>query len=231
MYCINCGVKLEESQQHCPLCGVKVYHPDLQLPNGDSLYPNHRYPAPEVASRAAQIVLTMLMAIADLITLFVDYQINGSITWGGIAAGGILVFYVAFILPFWFRKVNPLVYFPGVSAAIALYLWYLNGVLGGEWFWSFALPVTVYLGVLITLQSWLLARWRSRWLTILGGGMIALGVFVVLMEYLIYVTFAAIRFVAWSVYPFISLSLLGAMLIFLAINRKAREKMERKFFI
>ena len=231
MYCINCGVKLEDSQKQCPLCGVKVYHPDLQLPKGEPLYPNHRYPAPEVASRAAQIVLTTLMTIAALITSFVDYQINGSITWGGIAAGGILVAYVVFVTPFWTRKVNPLVYIPGVFGTIVVYLWYLAYTVGGVWFWSFALPATAYLGTLVTLESWLLVRWRSRALTILGGGMIALGAFVVLLEYLIYITFSVRKFVAWSVYPFISLLLLGVMLIFLAINRSAREKMERKFFI
>lgn len=231
MYCINCGVKLAESQQRCPLCGVMVYHPELGLPTGEPLYPRHRYPAPEAASMAAQIILSTLMAIAFLITMYVDYQINGNITWGGMASGGILVFYVIFVLPFWFRKINPLVYVPGVFLVIALYLQYLAYVTEGEWFLSFALPVTVYLGILITLESWLLQRWRSRILTILGGGMIALGCLMLLMEYLICVTFAVGKYVAWSVYPFISLSLLGAMLIFLAINRKAREKMERKFFI
>jgi hypothetical protein len=37
--------------------------------------------------------------------------------------------------------------------------------------------------------------------------------------------------VGWSFYPLIVLVLFGGMLLFLAANGKARETMERKFFI
>ena len=39
------------------------------------------------------------------------------------------------------------------------------------------------------------------------------------------------RFLGWSIYPLVSLGMIGAFLIFLAIYRPARELMERKFFI
>ena len=29
MYCVNCGVKLAPTESVCPLCGTRVYHPDL----------------------------------------------------------------------------------------------------------------------------------------------------------------------------------------------------------
>lgn len=231
MYCINCGVKLGDTEEKCPLCGVKVYHPDLVRSEGEPLYPRHRYPAPEAASKAAHIVVTTLMAIAVLTTLYIDYQINGAVTWGGYSAGGILVAYVLLVLPFWFRHLNPLVYVPGVTGAIALYLYYIDHTTQGGWFLGFALPVTVYVGALVTVQVYLLSRHRDKALTILGCGFMALGFLMILMEHLIYHVFQRSRFVGWSVYPLISLVLLGAMLIFLAVNRRAREKMERKFFV
>ena len=231
MYCINCGVKLEDTESRCPLCGVVVYHPDLTRETAQPLYPRHRYPAPEVASKAAQIVVSTLMAIAMLTTLYIDRQINGRISWGGIVAGGILVAYVMLVLPFWFRRVHPLAYVPGVFGTIALYLLYICHVTGGSWFMGFALPITVYLGILLSVQSYLLTRYRNRVLTILGWGLIAMGGLMVLMEYRIFRTFPDVKFVGWSVYPLISLALLGAMLLFLAVNRRAREKMEEKFFI
>lgn len=66
MYCINCGVKLEDTESRCPLCGVTVYHPELTRQTAEPLYPRHRYPAPEAASKAAHIVVSTLMAIALL---------------------------------------------------------------------------------------------------------------------------------------------------------------------
>lgn len=231
MYCINCGVKLADSEKRCPLCGTEVYHPGFSRPEGEPLYPPHRYPAPEVTSKAAQIVVTTLTAIALLITLTIDWQLNRTVTWSGFVAGGIGVGYMGLVMPFWFRRVDPLVYVPAVFGSVALYLWYINSATDGGWFFSFALPVTLYLGTLVTVQAWLLSRWGSKVLNILGGGLIAMGVLMPLVEYLIFYTFSLAKFVGWSLYPLISLVLLGAMLIFLAVNRRAREKMEEKFFI
>lgn len=231
MYCINCGVKLADTEEKCPLCGVSVYHPELHRPGTEPLYPRHRYPAPQAASRAVQIVVTTLMAIAVLITLYIDYQINAAVTWSGFAAGGIGLAYILLVLPFWFKRINPLLYCPGLFAAVALYLLYIAYKTEGSWFWGFALPVTAYVGVLVTGQVHLLMRRRDKALTIVGGGFIGIGCLMVLMEHLICTVFERARFVGWSVYPLISLVLLGAMLIFLAVNRRAREKMERKFFI
>ena len=51
------------------------------------------------------------------------------------------------------------------------------------------------------------------------------------MELLLGITFDKLLFIGWSWYPLIALVLLGGMLIFLAICRPAREKMERRFFL
>ena len=67
-------------------------------------------------------------------------------------------------------------------------------------------------------------------LYILGGTLMALGAVMLLVEFLMMLTFR-MPYVGWSVYPLIALFLLGGMLIFLAICRPARESMERRFFV
>jgi hypothetical protein len=52
-----------------------------------------------------------------------------------------------------------------------------------------------------------------------------------LMEFLLGITFEKIQFIGWSFYPMVSLVLIGGLLIFLGICRPAREAMERKFFV
>ena len=64
---------------------------------------------------------------------------------------------------------------------------------------------------------------------IFGGAFIALGALVVLVEFLLKVTFG-IGFSGWSLHPFIALTLLGGLLIYLAINSDARQMLERKLF-
>ena len=231
MYCINCGVKLADTEKRCPLCGVEAIHPDLIRVDAEPLYPEHRYPAPQVNSRAAQIVITTLLLMVVLTTLVIDLQINERMTWSGYVIGALAVCYVLFVLPYCFRKPNPVVFVPCGFGAIGVYLLYINAATGGHWFLSFAFPVTGYVGTLITAVVVLLKYLHRGRLYIIGGAAIALGIFMPLMEFLIYTTFDLPQFGIWFMYPLITLVLLGGMLIFLAICRPARETMERKFFL
>lgn len=231
MYCVNCGVKLGDSEKKCPLCGITAYHPELPPQQGQRLYPQDRYPVQQVRPRSALIILTTLFLLPILITLLCDLQINGCVTWSGYVIGALLLGYEMFILPMWFRKPNPVVFVPCGFAAVALYLLYINLATGGKWFLSFAFPMVGAICAIVTTVV-VLTRYLSRktWWFTFGGANIALGGSMVLMEFLINITFQR-PFMAWSLYPLIVLVLVGGMLIFLGINRQAREKMERKLFI
>lgn len=231
MYCVNCGVKLGEAEKSCPLCATAVFHPDLPGPKGEPLYPAQRYPAPQVSSRGGQIILTALFLIPLLICIQCDLLVKGRITWSGYVAGALVTAYAVLVLPLWFRRPNPAVFCPVSFLAVGLYLLYINLVTGGNWFVSFALPVTAGVGLICTTVAVLLRYLRRGRLYIFGGAMMVLGAFMLLVEFLLCATFEAIRFYGWSLYPMTALMILGGMLIFLAVNRRAREKMEKRFFI
>ena len=231
MYCVNCGVKLGDTEKSCPLCGTAVFHPDIHRGEAEPLYPENRLPAPQVSSRGGQIIATAVFLLPMLITFQCDMQINRAVTWSGYVIGALLTAYVVFVLPQWFFRPNPVVFCAVDFAAVGLYLLYINCAVNGDWFLSFAFPVTGVLGVICTAVTALLRYVRRGVLFIIGGALIALGAFMPLMEYLLYITFEPIRFFGWSFYPLSALAVLGGMLIFLAINRRAREKMEKKFFI
>lgn len=231
MYCVNCGVKLADTEEQCPLCGVTAYHPDIKREEGEPLYPQNKLPAPQVSSRGAQIITTAVFLLPLIITFQCDLQINRAVTWSGYVIGALITAYVIFVLPYWFNKPNPVVFCVCNYVAIGLYLMYINLAAGGDWFLSFALPVTGYIGLLSTVVVTLLRYVRRGALYIVGGAFIALGCFMPLMEFLLCITFESIRFLGWSFYPLSALAVLGSTIIFLAINRRAREKMERKFFI
>jgi hypothetical protein len=231
MYCVNCGVKLGDAEKSCPLCGTAVFHPDLPLPQGEPLFPPERHPAPQVSSRGGQIILTALFLIPLLICLQCDLLVKGGITWSGYVAGALIMAYVVLVLPLWFPRPNPAIFCPVTFLAAGLYLLYINYATDGNWFLSFAFPVTAGVGLIFTAVAVLLKYLRRGRLYIFGGAMIALGAFMPLMEFLLCTTFESIRFHGWSVYPMTVLLILGGMLIFLAVNRRAREKMEKRFFI
>lgn len=231
MYCINCGVKLADSQKKCPLCGTVVFHPELTQPQGEPLYPSGRYPGSKVNRHGILAIVTAIFLLPLFVTLLVDLQISGAVTWSGYVMGAILLSYVTLVLPFWFRKYHPVVFVPCSFAALGLYLLYIDLVNQGGWFLSFAFPVVGCFGLIITAVVTLTHYLRRGWFFIFGGAAIALGVFMPLMEFLLKITFDIPKFHAWSFYPLIALVLLGGVLIFLGANASARETMERKLFI
>ncbi len=232
MYCIKCGVKLMEENKPCPLCNTVVYHPDIEPVAAVPLYPEDRYPAVPARPKSLLVVIsTILFLMPMVITMLCDYQVRGGITWSGYVVGALLTLYVMSVLPYWFRSPNPVIFVPCSFGAVAAYLLYINLATGGNWFFSFALPIVGWMALVTTAVVTLLRYVKRGVLYILGGAQIALGIFMPVMELLMNLTFHKPMVFVWSFYPMVALVLLGGMLIFLAICRPARETMEQKFFL
>ena len=230
MYCINCGVKLADSQRTCPLCQTEPIRYLEQRKWESGSYPQNRQPDVRPKSGAVNGCILTFFLICAVVTGLVDLQTDKKLSWFGFAAGGMLLAYVVFALPLWFQKPNPVIFVPCSFGAACLYLLYMDLATTGTWFLPFAFPVTAAFGLLATAAVTLLRYIHGGRLYIIGGGFIALGGMLLLVESLLVSAFER-RFVGWSLYPLFVLFLLGGLLIFLAINKTAREVMERKFFI
>ncbi len=232
MYCIKCGVKLTEDKKPCPLCGTVPFHPELEPQNAKPLYPEQRYPSTQVSPGIVLVIIsTVLFLLPMVITVLCDAQISGGITWSGFVIGALATVYVMAVLPFWFRQPNPVIFVPCGFGAVVAFLFYINHATGGSWFWGFGLPVTGTVALIVTAVVTLMRYLPHAGLYIFGGALAAFGLFMPVMELLMNGTFQLEHGLIWSFYPLAALVLLGAMLIFLAICKPARETMERKFFI
>ncbi len=229
MYCVKCGVKLSDTEKKCPLCDTVVYHPDVKQGDARPLYPAGRRPKPQANPKVFNGFLIVLFSIAILICYLADTQRDGGLDWFGLAVGGILVGYILLALPLWFKKPNPVIFIPCDFAAAILYLLYINLATGGRWFMSFAFPITGAICLIVCAVVTLTHYLKRGWLYIFGGALIALGGFMLLLEFLLDITFN-IDYIGWSIYPLIVLALLGGGLIYLAIDSSAREYMEQKLF-
>ena len=231
MYCVKCGVKLADSEKLCPLCGTTVYHPDIVREEGNSIFPHSKYPTPEGKTLGLPIFLTAVFVFPIAVVLFCDLAFSSAITWSGIVVGSLVLLYLMFVVPLWFKSPHPMVFVPCSFAAVGVYLCYLNWAVGGNWFLSFAFPLLGCVAA-ITITVLALVRYvRKGKLFIFGGACMATGAMMLLIEFLMTITFVGIAFIGWSFYPMISFVLLGGFLIFLGICRPAREVMERKFFV
>lgn len=233
MYCVQCGVELRKGAEKCPLCGLRVYHPELTEQPEPPPYP--RRAGEESVSRGGLLFLvSMPFVLPMLICLLTDLLLNGRIGWSGIVAVSLLAGYLIFCLPLWFRRPNPVIFFPvGMCAALGLCL-YLCLAGGGRWFLPFAFPVggaaLLIAETVIVLLRYAVGERRHRALFVFGGALIAAGGLCVLIEFLLRVSFGlAMRW--WSLYPLTALTLLGLTLIAVGACRPLRLSLHKKFFL
>ncbi len=229
MYCIKCGVELGDTEERCPLCKTEVYHPDITRPEAETLYPQNKMPKKSNGRVAVSGAIIIVFLIPFFIMLYSDLQLDGTIDWFGIAGGGVALAYIHLALPFWFKKPNPVIFIPIDFFASTLYLLHVNTITNGNWFLSFAFPLIACLGVISCTAITLLKYLKRGRIYVYGGTTIALGLFILLVEYLLSQSFG-LRFFGWSVYPLLTLALFGGLLIYIAANKSARETLERKLF-
>lgn len=227
MYCVRCGVKLQDGAKSCPLCATPVMLPDA-LPEQRS-YPETLPQQHCESRRAAAITLTVLCALPALVLLAVCFRLYGELSWGGYALCGLGLFYVTVALPLWFRDPPAAVFVPVDWAAAAAVALYVCGRTGGNWFLSFALPVAGICCLLSTALTCLLLYVRRGRLFIFGGFFILTGGATMLVEFFEHITFGAQMF-RWSLYSLAGFAAAGLFLLIAGMIRPLRLTLEKRFF-
>ena len=232
MYCIKCGVELADSEEKCPLCGLVPYHPELKPKKGRKPYPNTVAKQPRSFKRASVMLMVSWVTAIILFTLMlVDYSLNHDMMWSRYVIISILLFYVLAFLPQWFKRPNPVVFISIDMVAITAFIALICVFTGGEWFFTFAMPMMIFATVISVTIVTLVRYVKKGFLFIAGGGFIALGVAMIVMEILINVTFSVRNYLAWSYIPLIVLALTGMFLIVVGIVKPFRDALYKIFFV
>jgi len=138
--------------------------------------------------------------------------------------------YVFFILPLWFKKYNPIVSTIINHIAIALFLLYVNFKTGGNWFLSFALPLTIIICFNAVLAIILIKYVSKGGYFIAGGIIIIIGLSSMLIEFFQHLTFNSKMFV-WSLYVVSCCTIFGIFLLLAGIIKPLKNYLNKRFFI
>ena len=230
MYCIKCGVELADGAKKCPLCETKVCHPDFLPDESRSLFPSGEV-SNEFSRTGIMFVTSSLFLLAIFLCGICDLAVHYRFVWSDYAIISLLLVYVAAVLPWWFKRPNPVIFVPCDFAATLAFLFFISIKTGGRWFFTLALPATVASALIVCTVVTLTRYLRRGKLYIAGGALIAIGASNMLLEFLIrYTFFDSIRFI-WSFYPLITFFFLGMTLIVIAICKPLRRSLEKIFFI
>lgn len=231
MYCIKCGVKLENTEIKCPLCGTVPFHPEIKREISPPIFPKNSYPSVQINTKISLYIISTLFLLAGLITFLCNMQIAGKVTWSGVVIGALFTGYICFILPCWFKKPNPIIFIPCSFVTIGGYLAFINYLYDANWFLTFAFPLVTATGIITSTVITLIKCLKKGYLYIFGGALLAYGAFMFPLEILINITFTVEKFVFWSIYPITALAVLGGLLIFLAIYKPARDSVQKRLFV
>ena len=227
MYCVKCGVRLQDGVNSCPLCGTPVWNPEQ--PEEVRSCPDHYPQSHKESNLPFAVAMTVICALAVAVILTVCFKLYGKLLWGGYAIGGIALFYIVAVLPCWFRKPLVEVFIPVGHAAAALLALFVCLKTGGHWFLSLAFPVALISCLLFTAVACLLKHVRHGKLFIFGGFFLALGGFTVLIELFVHLTFGMPMF-QWSLYSLIGFSVVGGFLLLAGMIPALRRTLEKQFF-
>ncbi len=227
MYCVRCGVKLQDGVSNCPLCNTPVWNPEQ--PEQEHGYPDLYPRAQKESALPFAVAMTVVCALAIAVILTICMKLYGQLRWGGYAIGGTALFYCIAVLPCWFRHPPIEVFVPADHAACALYVLYICLKTGGKWFLSFAFPVILASCLLFTCAACLLKHVKGGRAFILGGILLGLGCFTVLVEFFEHLAFGTPMFL-WSLYSLIGFALAGGFLLLAGMIPSLRGTLKKRFF-
>ena len=228
MYCVKCGVRLQEGVKSCPLCNTPVWCPQGAFNEGG--YSDAMPPRRRGGHLAAVAFLTMVLAAACVTCLVVCLNLYGGVGWSGYVMTSVGAVYAVTLLPLWFRHPHPLIFVPISFAAVCGCLLYICLATGGSWFLGFAFPVVMLAGILTTATVAMYRYVKRGRLFITGGLLIAIGGSSMLVELFQHITFGSPMF-KWSLYGVSAFGVFGLLLIVAGIIPPLRRVLERKFFV
>ena len=229
MYCVKCGVRLQDGVETCPLCQTPVWNPEglAHLERGYSGV----YPKAEPSKRYPVLgFVTALLVAINVAFLIFCLQTYHKVSWSGYVMLGTAVFYLIVILPLWINKPHPLIFVPLSFLVAGGYLLYICLATGGHWFLSFAFPIVMIAGLLTTGAVAAFRYLKHGKLFIIAALLIAIGGAAMLVEMFEAITFGHTMW-TWSLYVVSGFGAVGLFILLAAIIRPLREYLERKLFL
>lgn len=156
-YCVNCGVKLEESLVRCPLCNTPVLNPNaLSKEKPESPFPKEKGHIEPIKNKDViwlySLVLIALSASCVLLNVF----IYDSSAWSLYVIGACILLWVLAMPIFLYTKQSIYVslLLDGLAVILFEYLISINSP-GNGWFLELGLPITAIATVLAILVAFL----------------------------------------------------------------------------
>ena len=230
MYCVYCGVKLQDGAKECPLCHTPVSIAQAPETAEKPLY-SDRMPEKEKRSGMALLVwlLTTVMIAVCLGCLISCLRIKGEAAWSGYVLMSAGMIWMMLLFPLLFRRYRPMIFLPIAFICLAAFLLYICVKNGENWFLPFAFPVTGIACVLTLIGVAIFRYIRQGRLRLLGLYLVLIGASFMLIEFFQHITFGTPMWV-WSLYCVCGFGALGLFLFIATLIPPLHAHLRKTFF-
>lgn len=241
-YCVNCGVKLEETLEKCPLCNTPVIDPSLLSSDGvkrlSSLKKKSGLIPPfspvhgeteKVKSKDGAIILTVALATTALCCALLNYLVFNSNLWSIPIIGLCAFFWVIFFPIILFRDLPVYAFITMDGFALAGYLYMISFMTTSKvWLTQLALPITALVTVQILIFTFLVRKISSSILPVTLYAYILVPMLCIGIELLICRFRSQPLHIVWSAIVAAPCAVVSIILITILSKKRLREAVRRR---
>ena len=148
-YCVNCGVKLDDSLQKCPLCSTTVINPVSPYnPDAEKAWPTNEdnLSVKEDKHKIAGLIsltLGIIAVICTAVNLIYSPQsvYDHTKIWSLYVVGALTLIWTLIVPCLLINKARAIIYIGLDAIATSGFLWLVQWMTNGSWFLSLALPI------------------------------------------------------------------------------------------
>lgn len=232
-YCVNCGVKLAESEKICPLCSTPVINPNAGQREYYAPYPSRVEHHAGAVNKAFVALLGIFILLIPISVGLIFQIISGfEHTWPIYVYGGCAIAFFAVLFPLYFKKPHIYIYLVVNGVSTALYALLIAALGGGvlSWYLPLALPI---IALIFTVTAVCVLICRIKRLGILPKTAIVLYIVAaatVLLEVILAISaYNAFRLV-WCWYVLAVLCIIATVLFIINSRPDFADQIRRRLF-
>jgi len=236
-YCVECGVKLADSEKICPLCSTVVINPN----NTEESSAERPYPS----SVERQIRGLNRRELAWIVFMFILLPVGASViidlltgaeafhlTWSVFVLGSGCLLGVWALVPIVFPSLNlylhVIIDFAAIAGLLAVIAFEL-----GSWDWCLRLGIPITAATCL-LACAFVAIVRSRKLMPLTKAAllcVCLGLYILGLEIIIDMSQGFLSPIRWSIYAIVPLLFLALLLFYISRKPRLMDELKRRLFV
>lgn len=227
-YCVNCGVKLKNSEKKCPLCNTKVINPNNLDNEYEPVYSNRIENFKKINYKYLSKIIILVLMITSFLVLLVDYVCSKNITWSLYVVVSIL--YLGTHLSFTVIKniyISLIIHLLSTELFM-LFIAYMTS--GMHWYLYLILPFIFIVWIYVMLVTYLIKR-KGNLLKRISLCLLFSGLTVIAVEACIDLfRFNVINY-KWSLYAAFPITIISTLIFILSYSKRIVDEIKQRMFI